>query len=249
MKTIARVLMASSLIVVFTACPGLSAPLSHTLEVYRQGGVLERDETAKILENGFQALYPEQKYRVEVKALHQWDRIDLPSGNLTCEFILSEQARRGGNLSGLLVFRRESREMGKARFSARVDIYVEALTAVHYLGKHHHVQASDVQRVSKSLSALPHDYLSDIKAVEGKRTTITINRGEVLRAGIVEEPPLLRKGDRVMLVVENRHLRITAAGEAREEGRKGDRIKLVNLLSRKEITGRVLDGHTVQVDF
>jgi flagella basal body P-ring formation protein FlgA len=249
MKQIFRRLIASALVIFFAACPGLSAPLSYVLEVHRSGTVLEREEAVKIIEAGFQALYPEQRYRIEVKALHHWDRMDLPSGSMACELILSEQARRGGNISGLLVFRREKREVGKARFSARVDIYVDVLAAAHYLGRHYHVQAKDVQWASRTLSVLPHDFLMEPREVLGKRMTIGVNRGEVLRAGIVEEPPLLRKGDRVTLVAESHQIKITTTAEVREEGRRGDRIKLVNLLSRKEVTGTVLDEHTVQVDF
>jgi flagella basal body P-ring formation protein FlgA len=49
--------------------------------------------------------------------------------------------------------------------------------------------------------------------------------------------------------VENAHFQITSTGEAKEDGRAGERIKAVNISSQKEVFGRVVDGHTVQVDF
>ncbi len=229
--------------------PGVSGQSSLSIEINREGKVLELDEVVKILEAGFQAIYPEKKYRIEVKAIHGYEKIGLLSGALSCDILLSEQARRGGNISALLFFRTNGREVGKVRVNGRVDIYTDVIVTAHYMGRHHEIQAKDVQWVSRSLFLLPHDFLSEMKEVLGKRMTIAINRGEVLRAGIVEEPPLLRRGDRVILLAESRQIKITTAGEVREEGRRGDRIKLVNLSSRKEVSGRVLDEHTVQVDF
>jgi len=229
--------------------PGVSGQSSLSIEINREGKTLELDEVVRILEAGFQAIYPEKKYRIEVKAIHGYEKIGLPSGGLSCDILLSEQARRGGNISAILFFRTNGREVGKTRVTARVEIYTDVIAAAHHIGRHHEVQAKDVHWVSRSLSLLPHDILSEMKEVLGKRVTIVINRGEVLRAGIVEEPPLLRRGDRVMILVENRQIKITTVGEVREEGRRGDRIKLVNLSSRKEVSGRVLDEHTVRVDF
>jgi len=229
--------------------PGISGQSSLSIEINREGKALELDEVMRILEAGFKAIYPEKKYRIEIKAIHGYEKVGLPSGDLSCDILLSEQARRGGNISGLLLFRTNGREVGKTRVNGRVDIYTDVIAAAHYLGKHHEVQTKDVQWVSRSLSLLSHDFLSEMKEVLGKRVTIAINRGEVLRAGIVEEPPLLRRGDRVMLLAESRQVKITTVGEAREEGRRGDRIKLINLATRKEVSGRVLDEHTVRVDF
>jgi flagella basal body P-ring formation protein FlgA len=66
---------------------------------------------------------------------------------------------------------------------------------------------------------------------------------------MLEVPPMVRKGDRVTLVVENTHFRITCVGEVKEEGRAGDRIKVTNISSKREVYGRVLDRYTVLVDF
>ncbi|MBM4339162.1 MAG: flagellar basal body P-ring formation protein FlgA [Deltaproteobacteria bacterium] len=226
-----------------------SGQYSLSVEINREERILEPDEVAKILEAGFQTIYPEKKYRIEVKAIHGYEKIGLPSGAVSCDILISEQARRGGNIYGFLLFRANGREVGKTRVNARVDIYTNVIVAAHYLGRHHEIQAKDMQQASRSLFLLPYDFLSNIEEVKGKRVTIAVNRGEVLRAGIVEEPPLLRKGDRVMLLVENNQIKVTTAGEVKEEGRRGDRIRLVNLSSRKEVLGRVLNEHTVQVDF
>jgi len=51
------------------------------------------------------------------------------------------------------------------------------------------------------------------------------------------------------MVAESGGLKISTQGEARQRGAKGDRIKVMNLDSRKSIYARVVDRNTVRVDF
>lgn len=226
-----------------------SAPLSFPVEISREEKTLELEDVTEILTVCFQALYPEAKYRIVIKTVSSFEKIKLPPGRLSCDIVLSDPARRGGDISLLFLFRMDGREVGKTRVNARVDVLVDAVVTAHFLGRHHGIQPKDIQRVSRSLALLPPDFLTDTEGVFGKRTVIAVNRGEVLRAGMIEEPPLIRRGDRVMLFIENEQIRITTAGEAREEGRRGERIKLVNLSSKREVSGRILDEKKVQVDF
>ncbi len=219
------------------------------LDFQKTGTILQMEEVIRLLEAGFQNLYPEERFRLEVKSVQHYEKITLPAGDLSAELTLSDAARRGGNISALLSFSLEGKEVGRSRVRARVEVYTEVLVAAGHLGRHLELQAKDLQPASRSLSSLPADFLFEPGQIRGKRTTAAINRGEVLRAGMVEEPPLLKKGDRVLLLIENHKLRIVTLGEAKEEGRRGEQIKLINLASRREVSGRVLDSHTVRIDF
>lgn len=226
-----------------------AGPIALSIQMDREGTFLELEEVIEVLEAGFRRLYPEERYCVEIKAILNYEKIRLPSGNLLCDLLISDVARRGGHISVSLLFRTKGKEVGKSKVNAKVEITLPVLVAAHYLGKHHEVQTKDVQWANRSLFQLPQDVISDEKEVLGKRMTLAINRGEVLRKGMVEDPPLVKRGDRVRLLVENHQIKITTLGEIREEGRKGDRVRLVNLSSKKEVIGRVIDEHTVQIDF
>ncbi len=123
------------------------------------------------------------------------------------------------------------------------------VVARNYLPRHQVVEEKDVQIINKNVATLPPDGVTDPQDVLGKRTTLSINSQETLRKSMVEVPPGFKKGDRVVLLVERDHFRITAQGEVKEDGREGDRIRVVNTSSKKEVYGRVLDAQTVQVDF
>jgi flagella basal body P-ring formation protein FlgA len=62
-------------------------------------------------------------------------------------------------------------------------------------------------------------------------------------------PAAVHRGDAVLLVAERGPLRITAAGEAREDAGIGQQVRVVNRMSRKDLIGHVVDGNTVAVDF
>lgn len=219
------------------------------MDVFREGKAIDPDEIARILKDHFHKMAPQHDRRVEIRELRINEKIILPPGTHSCEVILPEQAHRGGSISAVLLFRVNGQEVRRVRISARVDIYAEVIASRHYLSRYHEIQERDIHAVNRNIALLPPDFLSERKDVVGKRTTIVINSGETIRTGMVEFPPLVKKGDRVMLLVENHQFKITTPGEAKEEGRRGDRIKLVNLSSKKEIYGKVLDASMVQVDF
>ena len=219
------------------------------IEGMRAGQMLEREDLTRLLSDHLQNILHDSDRRVEIRDFRNFDKIAAPRGTLTCEIGLPAQAVRGGNVSGFMNFRAGGEEWKKIRFSARVDIYADVLVARHYLKKHQEIQREDIQVENRNIANLPPDLLTLEKEIVGKRTLLSVNRSEVLRESMVEIPPVVKKGDRVLLLVENAVFRITTVGEVKESGRRGDRVKLINLSSKKEVLGRVLDANTVQVDY
>jgi flagella basal body P-ring formation protein FlgA len=219
------------------------------IEGIRPGPPLASVEMARILENHLQKMIQNPSRKVAIGEFRGYEQVIVPRGSFSCQVLVPEKAIQGGNIAGTMVFFAHGQETRKIRFSARVDIYADVLVPRHFLKKHHEIQADDIQFANKNIAVLPQDVITEEKEVLGKRTTLSINNQEVLRLSLLEPLPLVNKGDRVILLIENDQFKITALGEVKEVGRKGDRIKLINLSSKKEVSGRVLDANTVQVDF
>jgi flagella basal body P-ring formation protein FlgA len=219
------------------------------IEGIRPGPPLASVEMARILENHLQKMIQNPSRKVAIGEFRGYEQVIVPRGSFSCQVLVPEKAIQGGNIAGMMVFFANGREIRKIRFSARVEIYADVLVPRHFLKKHHEIQADDIQIANKNIAALPQDVITEEKEVLGKRTTLAINNQEALRLSMLELPPMVNKGDRVILMIENDQFKITAVGEVREVGRKGDRIKLINLSSKKEVYGRVRDANTVQVDF
>ena len=100
------------------------------------------------------------------------------------------------------------------------------------------------------LARLPSNIITDYDEILGKRTKRAIDANTVLRPDLIEFPPLVKRGDVVMVVAESGGLRITTLGVVKgRSGRRGERIRVENLDSKKSIYARVMDANTVKVDF
>jgi flagella basal body P-ring formation protein FlgA len=219
------------------------------IEGIRPGQPLEPGEMGRILENHLQKMIQNPNRKVTIGDFRNYEKVIVPREKFSCQVLVPEKAIQGGNIAGMMVFFAKGQEIRKIRISARVDIYADVIVARHFLKRYQEIQAGDIQIANKNIAVLPQDFVTGENEVLGKRTTLSVNNQEVLRLSMLETPPLVNKGDRVMLLIENDQFKITALGEVKEVGRKGDRIKLVNLSSKREVYGTVLDATTVKVDF
>jgi flagella basal body P-ring formation protein FlgA len=99
------------------------------------------------------------------------------------------------------------------------------------------------------LAKLPSDVITDPEMILGKRTRRAIGAKTPLRANLVEFPPLVKRGDVVVIIVETGGLKITALGQVKKKGRLGESIPVINYDSKKILYARVLDSSTVKVEF
>ncbi len=97
--------------------------------------------------------------------------------------------------------------------------------------------------------AFPPGALEDPGEVIGMRAVRAIRAGAVLRKDQFRPEPILRKGQKVEIVLEAKNLRIVAPGQSLEDGGQGESIRVLNTSSRQVIVARVVDGKRVVVDF
>ena len=227
--------------------PQLQIP--EEIEVSRQGRFVERGEMIRVLENHLQGILGDEKKTVRVKEIQGHEKVVIPTGPLSWEIKVPDRFYQGGSLAVSLAPLVEGQKAQEVRLHARVEIYADVVVARHSLPRHQIVTEKDVYLANKNITLHPSDVLTNLEEVLGKRMTLSLNGQEILRKSMVDIPPLVKKGDRVVLLVEKDHFRITTLGEVKEEGREGDQIRVINISSKKEIYGRVVDGHTVRVDF
>ena len=131
--------------------------------------------------------------------------------------------------------------------TAEIAVLAPVVVARHPLARFREIGPSDVTVERRDLAGVPRDACRSVDEVVGKRTRTAVGAGETLARSRIEAPPLVRRGDRVTVTVENDRLRVTTMGEVLENGRAGDRIRVRNLRSRKELYGEVVDQRTVRV--
>jgi len=88
---------------------------------------------------------------------------------------------------------------------------------------------------------------SSIDDLVGKRITRLIQPHTPITPEIIDNPPLIKRGECITLLLQSGNLIIVAKGVAKEDGHLGEIIKVKNVDTKKEIQGSVEDSSTVKV--
>lgn len=130
-----------------------------------------------------------------------------------------------------------------------IEVWSDVIMTTKPLGRFEPIDRDDLQIKKMDLARVPSNALVNVDDVIGKRANRNIAANCILRNDHVEMPPLIKRGDLVEVVAESPMLKISVKAMAKENGRQGDRIKVVNLRSKKTLYALVVDGQTVRVEF
>ena len=133
--------------------------------------------------------------------------------------------------------------------TATVEVLAEVVVTRKPMGRHKPITEDDIELLKMDLAKLPSDVVTEPEAILGKRTRRAIGAKTVLRADLVEFPPLVKRGDVVVILAESNGLKITTLGQVKRKGRLGESIPVINFDSKKILYARILDSSTVKVEF
>jgi len=152
----------------------------------------EPEDVRKILEDYIKKIFQNHKTQVEVREVKVFNTFSIPSRPLFYEILLPINAYRGGNISATILFYLTKDEVKRVRTSAKLDIFTEVVVANRHLPKHHIISEKDIELIFKNVSTFSSNLITHPNDVLGKRTTLSINPGEILREGMVENHSLGR---------------------------------------------------------
>jgi flagellar basal body P-ring formation protein FlgA len=98
---------------------------------------------------------------------------------------------------------------------------------------------SDVRSEIRETTNINEHVFHKTQDVVGKQTEQTLLPGMVLTDRNVNNPPLVRKGQRVRIIVRENSATVEVDGVAKEDGLMGERIRVRSQLNQKLVTGFV----------
>lgn len=115
------------------------------------------------------------------------------------------------------------------------------------------ITTAQVSLVRRSVDRLD-TFVTPADLATSKRAKYTIQPGQALLRSDIESPAaevpiLVKQQSMVKLVARLGDLQVTAVGEAMQDGRAGQRIRVRNVDSQKIVQGRVVDRSVVEVDY
>ena len=129
----------------------------------------------------------------------------------------------------------------------RVQIFANILVAARPLARGVPLTESDVTVSRQDLAAVAGSALTDPAQAIGKRLRYPVATGAALNAGLLDLPPLVKRGQTVTIVSTGQGLEVRATGEALADGTNGETIRVRNSLTKKIIQATVLEAGLVRV--
>jgi len=192
---------------------------------------------------------PSQVIQNYIVQNYPWDNVSVEHvryyGNMPAEKPVKIIVQRGpvGNATFLFEFPDGSYK----KVYAMVEATQKVVKTVYPLKKGTVLTNKDIYLADTDIRQLPRNAITDPKVVIGKVLKRSVRADMVLTDTLLTDKPLVKKGQKVMIVYEGPGLRLTAPGIAREDGCRGSAIHVLNLWTRKVLIGFVKDSTTINI--
>ena len=222
---------------------------SQTIKITRSHVEINEDEIRDIVSNFIYNQALRGKKSARITALRVPKGIILSKGHITYRVSPPKHTDYLGKVPLSVEFSVDGKRQKKVWATVTIEMMVEVVVSKKPLRKHKPLDENDIELRKMDLADLPSNVITDPQAVLGKRTRRAIGSKTILRTDLIELPPIVKRGDIVVIVAESNGFRITALGKAKSKGRLGERIPVENFDSKKILYGRVVDSRTVEIEF
>ena len=193
--------------------------------------------------------YGRPHHRLKVGILSPQKPLVVPAGKINLEVEkLAGGARMGRRAFrvGLFIngqFLKTINVVGEVKAQATVT------TPVRWIKPNEVVVEEDIMAMTVDVPSLTHDFILDSDDVIGKRVLRPLPPRKPIRKIMLDDPPIVHKGDRVILEFRQGGLLVQAVGLAKAAGKSGDTILVQNKSSGREVFGTILSAGLVEVGF
>jgi flagella basal body P-ring formation protein FlgA len=229
--------------------PDLRFKIPENLLVHRAGHPVNAKEMIGIFKQYVFAHSPWSRRDIEFDRVNAPDCVMLPRGRITWKVKDLSDGDFVGDTSLVISFSVDGRLCRKVSVSGRVLVSRKVITTAREVRRGQTIRRQDLVQVTRLCGVLRTNDFSAVKQIVGKRATRTIRAGQVITRRMVETPPVVRKGDQVIIKAENKSLEITTLGRVLEDAHTGEQVKVINMSSGKEIFATVVAPGQVRVTF
>jgi|Deesub1362A_J573_1020465.scaffolds.fasta_scaffold00087_109 flagella basal body P-ring formation protein FlgA len=194
---------------------------------------------------------PEDVLRLYLKDNYPWEEIEFSALKASAELPneLPERIVLEKGPPGRTVFLLKFRNGRKVTVTTYVKAFDRVVMSRRPFRKGHHIERDDVYMTLMDVMRIPKGAVKDQEAVVGRVLARSVVANMPIVESMVRETPLVKKGRKVVLLVESSNFSIEMMGELKENGYIGSYVRAVNPVSKKVITGLLVDENTVRVRF
>lgn len=169
----------------------------------------------------------------------------LPAGSLTYEVIPSNPRILGSSRFSI-IFRVDNRVAKNMSVRGKIEALAPVVIATERLAKGSILTPSNLTLAIKDLNEVVSPGL-DINNFSGKKLKRNIKAGTPVTHTMITSLPVVKRGERVKIVISSGPMHLSASGIARTDGGRNQMIRVQNINSKKIIHCRVTAPGLVEV--
>lgn len=123
----------------------------------------------------------------------------------------------------------------RLRVSGRLVVEVSVAVPRRAVAMNEILGAADIEAITLPRNRLAPDTLTEASQLIGKSAVHVLRPDQPVRAGDVQAPLLVRKGDLITIELRTPNMQLTAQGKALEDGAAGESIRVTNTQSKRVI--------------
>jgi flagella basal body P-ring formation protein FlgA len=174
--------------------------------------------------------------------------IRLPLGQISYHLTRQPKGDSPGKKFITATISVNGKEYSTVRMNGTVHFWGTVICLADSLPTDKIIATHDIEADFRDISMLGDDVIRNPEDAIGKKLKRSLQSGSLLYGKLLENPLLVKRGDLVTIVAENKSLRITTKGEVRTDGSLGETVRVKNLTSHRLLQARVIDEGLVQVD-
>ena len=193
--------------------------------------------------------YGRSPHHLTLKVLFPKEGLRVPKGKLHLEVKkLASRGRTGRRAFRVGVFV-SKRFIKTVNVIGELKAKVKVPAPTRWLKPREVLVAEDLLMMTVEVPSLSHDFVLDPRAVIGKQVLRPLSPRQPIRKIMIDDPPVIRKGDRVILEVRRGGLLVQTEGLAKAAGKSGETIPVKNRKSGLEVLGTVMAAGLVEVRY
>jgi flagella basal body P-ring formation protein FlgA len=144
-------------------------------------------------------------------------------------------------------FYKEGKRVYRTNGTVRVGILSEVLTTSVPIKMGEPFTEGNTRYEIRDIASVIDEPLESRDMYEGKVASKYIPSGKIITKSSLKTPPIVSPGDMVEIFYDKGALSLTVGGVIKQEGAEGDRVRVMNIDTRKVIYATVVDSATVTI--
>ncbi len=196
--------------------------------------------------------FPAGGPEVQVQLLRELKPVAVPAAGGVPELqpVISGNRSPVGTVRVYVDIVRDEGRLKRVPVSFMVRLFDRVLVSRRRIAPGEEFTPANVAVSRRDVTSVHGRCFRDVSELEGKTAARTVAPGTVLTHRTVEQadqPVLVERNQRVLLVVRTPTLRVVTAGKALQRGRRGEVVRAENLSTGKSVAGLAVERGTLRV--